>query len=159
MNSALKRAGNGPVNRSDVASMLIESALLVKRPSGRFRPLPCAPREFPEILRAGQCITLEYKYEARNTFRRQIADRLCISSIGLPALHVRLHIRWRHQPYVVAERYQLASSVVRRRARLHADQAGRQCRKELQHLSAPELSAHKHLPIRTDRVNLKHVLR
>lgn len=71
MNSAVKRVGGGPVNRSDVASMLIESALLVKVPSGRFRPLPCAPREFPAILRAGQCITLEYDYEARNTFRRQ----------------------------------------------------------------------------------------
>ena len=65
-----------------------------------------------------------------------LADRRGIGSIVLAALHVGLHLaRW-HQPHIVAKLSQLASPVLRRGARLHADEARRQLAEKLKHLAA-----------------------
>jgi hypothetical protein len=58
------------------------------------------------------------------------SDRLRISRIGLAALHVGLHVSWRHQLDGMAELRQLAPLVMRGRAGFHANQAGREFSEE-----------------------------
>ena len=68
-----------------------------------------------------------------------LADRSGIGSIVLAALHVGLHLaRW-HQSHIVAKLSQLASPVLRRGARLHADEARQQLAEKLKHLAASKL--------------------
>jgi hypothetical protein len=45
-----------------------------------------------------------------------------------------------------------------RGAGLHADEAGREFRKEIDHLATPQLLSDDHSPGRVDAVNLKHPL-
>jgi endonuclease I len=47
---------------------------------------------------------------------------------------------------------------MRRRARLHPDQAGRQLLKEWQHLAPPQPASNYHRPCRIDAMHLEHRL-
>jgi hypothetical protein len=58
----------------------------------------------------------------------------------------------------MAELRQFARPVVRRSTGLHANQAGRQRREELQHLTAAKLLPDDHLLGTVDPVDLEHVL-
>src|SRR5262249_2243929 len=79
--------------------------------------------------------------------------------IVLVALDVRLHVlRW-HQSHLVAKRAQLPRPVVRRRARLQANQTGRQSTKERQNLRTPKLLAQNRRSLGIDPVHLKNMLR
>ena len=62
------------------------------------------------------------------------------------------------QTNLVAELGQLACPVVRRRTRLHANEARRQPRKKLQHLTAAKLLPDDDLLGRINAVDLEHVL-
>lgn len=88
----------------------------------------------------------------------RLADRLCICSIVLVALDVRLDELWRHQPDRVAQRLQLASPVVSAGTGLNADEAGRQVREEGSNLVALQLLAQHCFPALVDPVNLENVL-
>src|SRR3546814_10066144 len=82
-----------------------------------------------------------------------------VPRIVLAALQVRLHIRRRHQPGVVAEPRQLPAPIVRRPASLHPDQRRRLLRKELHDLIPTQLPANHHIASRIDPVNLDNALR
>ena len=84
---------------------------------------------------------------------------LIISGIVLIALYVRLHVLRRHQPHLMAQRAQLPPPVVRRRARLQANQTGRQSTEERQNLRTPKLLAQNRRSLCIDPVNLKNMLR
>src|SRR5215472_5016232 len=82
-----------------------------------------------------------------------------IGGIVLVALDVRLHILRRHQSHLVAKRAQLPPPVVRRRARLQANQTGRQSTEERQNLRTPKLLAQNRRSLCIDPVHLKNMLR
>src|SRR5262249_44861224 len=65
----------------------------------------------------------------------------------------------RHQSHLVAKRAQLPPPVVRRRARLQADQTGRQSTEERQNLRTPKLLAQNRRSLCIDPVHLKNMLR
>jgi hypothetical protein len=65
----------------------------------------------------------------------------------------------RHQSHLVAKRAQLPRPVVRRRARLQANQTGRQLTEERQNLSTPKLLAQNRRSLCIDPVHLKNMLR
>ena len=88
----------------------------------------------------------------------RLAYRLRISRIVLVALDVCLHVFRRHQTNLVTKLRQLTSPVVRRGTGLHANQAGRQRREELHHMTAAKLLPDDDLLGRIDAVHLKHVL-
>jgi len=50
-----------------------------------------------------------------------LADCLCVGSIVLLSLDVRLHVGWRHEPHTVAERLKFTRPVMRRGAGLDAN--------------------------------------
>src|SRR5262249_53893842 len=77
----------------------------------------------------------------------------------LVALDVRLHVLRRHQSNLVAKRAQLPRPVVRRRARLQANQTGRQSTEERQNLRTPKLLAQNRRSLCIDPVHLKNMLR
>src|ERR1700747_3764 len=87
------------------------------------------------------------------------ANRLRISGIVLVALDVRLHVLRRHQSHLVAKRAPLPRPVVRRRARLQANQTGRQSTEEPQNLRTPKLLAQNRRSLCIDPVPLKNMLR
>src|SRR5262249_16385026 len=87
-----------------------------------------------------------------------LADRCSVGRVILVALDVSLHVLRRHQPNLVAEPRQLTRPIVRRGASLHADQAARQRREKLHHLSTPKLLPDNHLLGCIDAVDLEHVL-
>jgi hypothetical protein len=89
----------------------------------------------------------------------RLAYRLRVGYVSLAALHIRLHISWRHQAHVVAKGKKLAAPMMGRFACFHPDQAWRQRGEELQDLSAPKLSPDQHFAIGIDSVELKYVLR
>jgi len=97
-------------------------------------------------------------HETHGRASDRLADRLGVGGIVLVALDVGLHVLRRHQTNPVTELRQLAGPIVRRGAGLHADEAGRQCFEECQHLAAPELLPNDDFLGRIDPVNLKHVL-
>src|SRR4029453_8369138 len=98
------------------------------------------------------------------------ADRLRIGCVVLAALHIGFHIRWRHQLHLMPERYEFPSPIMRARAGLNPDRAGRELGEELQYCTAPQLLPYDdtaqfiypmHLEdmlrqIQTDRANLTH---
>ncbi len=71
-----------------------------------------------------------HRYEPHARTRYRLADRLSVIRIGLAALHIRLHVGRRHQAHIMPELRQLPCPMMRRAARLHADAARRQLRKE-----------------------------
>src|SRR5262249_8318 len=79
--------------------------------------------------------------------------------VVLVALDVRLHVLRRHQSHLVAKRTQLPPPVVRRRARLQANQTGRQSTEERQNLRTPKLLAQNRRSLCIDPVHLKNMLR
>src|SRR6266478_5634606 len=88
-----------------------------------------------------------------------LANRFRIGGIVLIALDVRLHVLRRHQSHLVAKRAQLPRPVVRRRARLQANQTGRQSTEERQNLRTPKLLAQNRRSLCIDPVHLKNRLR
>ena len=97
--------------------------------------------------------------EAHGRPRHGLGDGFGVSSVGLPALDVGLHVRGRHQLHGVAELGQLARPVMRRAARLHADKARRELGEEGEDLGPAQRPAHDHLALIVDAVDLEHVLR
>src|SRR5262249_39309660 len=85
--------------------------------------------------------------------------RFGIGGIVLIALDVRLHVLRRHQSHLVAKRAQLPPPVVRRRARLQANQTGRQLTEERQNLRTPKLLAQNRRSLCINPVHLKNMLR
>src|SRR5215208_6185127 len=83
------------------------------------------------------------------------ADRCRIEGVALSTLHIRLYIAGRHHPHLVTERGQFSRPVMRGRAGLNADQAGRQRGEEAQHLAPAQLFAQNHLPVLVDPVAWK----
>src|SRR5262245_18144819 len=79
--------------------------------------------------------------------------------IVLVALDVRLHVLRRHQSHLVPKRAQLPRPVVRRRARLQANQTWRQSTEERQNLRTPKLLAQNRRSLCIDPVHLKNMLR
>src|SRR5262249_25429943 len=79
--------------------------------------------------------------------------------IVLVALDVRLHVLRRHQSHLVAKRAQLPRPVMRRRARLQANQTGRQSTEERQNLRTPKLLAQHPRSLCIDPVPLKTIQR
>src|SRR5262249_49128340 len=89
----------------------------------------------------------------------RLADRFRIGGIVLVALDVRLHVLRPHQPHLMAKRAQLPRPVVRRRARLQANQTWRQSTEERQNLRTPKLLAQNRRSLRINPVQLKNMLR
>ena len=87
-----------------------------------------------------------HRYEAHARALHGLATALGIGRVMLVGLHVRLHVLWRHQPYLVAELGQLASPVMRPAARLDADEAAWQIGEELEHFAPSQLLAQRDLP-------------
>src|SRR3546814_2731522 len=83
------------------------------------------------------------RHEPHRRPTHRLARRLRVPRIILAALQVRLHIRRRHQPGVVAEPRQLPAPIVRRPASLHPDQRRRLLRKELHDLIPTKLPANR----------------
>src|SRR5207249_5869412 len=89
----------------------------------------------------------------------RLANRFGIGGVVLVALDVRLHVLRRHQSHLVAKRAQLPRPVVRRRARLQANQTGRQSTEERQNLRTPKLLAQNRRSLCINPVHLKNMLR
>src|SRR5271157_565820 len=83
------------------------------------------------------------------------ANRFRVSRVVLLSLDIGLHVGRRHQPHGVAERLKFARPMMRRRAGLDTNKAGRQLLKERQHISALQLTTKYHLTIRVNAMNLK----
>ena len=99
-----------------------------------------------------------HRHEPHRRPRHRLADRFRIGSVGLAALHIRLDVSRRHQAHLMAELDQLARPVMRRAARLDADQARRQLGEERQHLRPSQRLANHDLAGRINAVNLKNAL-
>ena len=99
------------------------------------------------------------RHEAHRRATDRLADRLGVRRVVLVPPHVRLCVGWRDQPNIVPQLAQFARPVVRRPARLHADQAGRQLAEKRQHLRAPHGPAHHDRARPIDPVHLKNLLR
>src|SRR5262249_1096318 len=69
------------------------------------------------------------------------------------------HVLRRHQSHLVAKRAQLPPPVVRRRARLQANQTWRQSTEERQNLRTPKLLAQNRPSLCINPVHLKNMLR
>src|SRR6056297_3901661 len=85
----------------------------------------------------------------------RFADRLRVRLICLPALHIRFHVRGRHDPHLVAERLKLARPVMRAGACFHADETRLEAFEKLQDLTAAQLAPEDHHAVRVDAVDLK----
>jgi hypothetical protein len=97
-------------------------------------------------------------YKSHRRPANRLADRFGVRRIVLVALDVGLHVfRW-HQTNLVTQLRQLTRPIMRRGTGLHADQAGRQRRKKLQHLTAAKLLPDDDLLGCVDAVDLEHVL-
>jgi len=83
------------------------------------------------------------------------ADRLGVGRIGLAALHMGLHMGWRHQPGIVAGHAQVPCPEIRAGTGLHADQTGAQIGEERQKLRPLDLPAQNNPPRLINRV-LRH---
>ena len=89
----------------------------------------------------------------------RLANRFRVGGIVLLSLHIGLHVGRRHQPYSMAKRLKFARPMMRRRAGLDTNEAGRQLLKERQHISALQLTTKYHLTSRVNAMNLKHRFR
>src|SRR5277367_2335733 len=85
----------------------------------------------------------------------RLANRFRVGGIVLLSLHIGLPVGRRHQPHGVAERLKFTRPMMRRRAGLDTNEAGRQLPKERQHISTLQLTAKYHLTIRVNAMNLK----
>jgi hypothetical protein len=91
---------------------------------------------------------------------RRTASQIASASAAsfFVALDVSLHVFRRHQPNLVPKLRQLTCPIVRGGTSFHANQAGRQRREKLHHLTAAKLLPHDDPLGRIDAVDLKHVL-
>src|SRR5712671_3535871 len=85
----------------------------------------------------------------------RFADCLGISGIVLVSLDVGLHIGWRHQAHGMAKCLELARPMMRRGARLDADQVWRYLLEEGQDVATLQLAADDRLPACINAVHLK----
>src|SRR5262249_17513003 len=99
------------------------------------------------------------RHKAHRRALNRLANRFRIGGIVLVALDVRLHVLRRHQSNLVAKRAQLPRPVVRRRARLQANQTCRQPTEEPQNLRTPKLLAQTRPSLCINPVHLKNMLR
>ena len=109
----------------------------------------------------GQRRLLRFALDRDEPHRRpghRLADRRGVGRIVLVPLAVGLDVLGRHQPDLVPEGRELTRPVVRRGARLHADQTGRQPGEERCHLAAPQRLAQHHLARTVHCVHLEHLL-
>src|SRR3982074_638203 len=83
---------------------------------------------------------------------------LSVSCIVLLTLDVGLHVSRRRQSHGMAKRLEFARPMVRRCARLNADQTRRQLLEERQDRAALQLAADDHLTSGINSVNLEHRL-
>src|SRR6516225_2277612 len=119
-----------------------------------YQPLPAAVQQHGSLL-----VSRLDRHKAHRRALNSLADRFRIGGIMLVALDVRLHVLRRHQPHLVAKRAQLPPPVVRRRARLQANQTARQSTEERQKLRTPKLLAQNRRSLCIDPVHLKNMLR
>ena len=89
--------------------------------------------------------------------RDRFANSLSVSCIVLLTLDVGLHVSRRHQSHGMAKCLQFARPMVRRCARLNADQTRRHL-EERQDRAALQLAADDHLAGGINSVNLEHRL-
>src|SRR5262247_4637942 len=118
------------------------------------QPLPATVQQHSSLL-----VSRLDRHKAHRRAPNRLADRFRIGGIVLVALDVRLHVLRRHQSHLVAKRAQLPPPVVRRRARLQANQTGRQSTEERQNLRTPKLLAHNRRSLCINPVHLKNMLR
>src|SRR5215475_3213878 len=118
------------------------------------QPLPATVQQHGSLL-----VGRLDRHKAHRRALNRLANRFRIGGIVLVALDVRLHVLRRHQAHLMAKRAQLPRPVVRRRARLQANQTGRQSTKERQNLRTPKLLAHNRRSLCIDPVHLKNMLR
>src|SRR4029077_17099341 len=85
----------------------------------------------------------------------RFTNRFCVSCVVLMPFDIRLDIGRRHQAHGVTERLKFARPMMRRRAGLDTNEAGRQLLKERQHISSLQLTTKYHLTIRVNAMNLK----
>src|SRR5207247_11429762 len=86
------------------------------------------------------------------------ADGLGVGGIVLVALHVRLHIGWRHQANGVAECVEFARPMMRRCAGLDTDETRRQLLEESNDVTPLQLAPDDHLAFRVNAMDLKNRL-
>lgn len=89
----------------------------------------------------------------------RVADRLSIILNNLAARPVHKHVMWGHELDREAELRELAAPVVRAAARLDPDFAGRELRKEPQHLRALQMLAQSWLLMCIHPMHLRDLLR
>src|SRR5262245_43027988 len=118
------------------------------------QPLPATVQQHRYLL-----VSRLDRHKAHRRAPNRLADRFRIGGIMLVALDVRLHVLRRHQSHLVAKRAQLPPPVVRRRARLQANQTGRQLTEERQNLRTPKLLAQNRRSLCINPVHLKNMLR
>src|SRR6476659_2439175 len=118
------------------------------------QPLPATVQQHSSLL-----VSRLDRHKAHRRPHNRLADCFRIGGIVLVALDVRLDVLRRHQSHLVAERAQLPPPVVRRRARLQANQTGRQSTEESQNLRTPKLLAQNRCSLSIDPVHLKNMLR
>ena len=94
-----------------------------------------AQHENPLLLPALYCD------EAHVRSRDRLADCLCVSCIGLSALHIGFDVCRRRQPNIVPQFLEFARPVMGRRAGFHPDQAWLQSPEKSEHLPTPQFSA------------------
>ena len=88
-----------------------------------------------------------------------LGDGLCVGSIGLAALHIRLHIGRRHQSNRVPQLGEFSRPIMRGGAGFHADKTRRQPAEKPQDIAATQLLAQQHIARRINTVKLEDVLR
>src|SRR6516162_3292977 len=118
------------------------------------QPLPATVQQHGSLL-----VSRLDRHKAHRRALDRLANRFRIGGIVLIALDVRLHVLRRHQSHLVAKRAQLPRPVVRRRARLQANQTARQSTEERQNLRTPKLLAQNRRSLCIDPVHLKNMLR
>src|SRR5262249_28483421 len=111
------------------------------------------------IIRTGSMSRSNARFGSVHWTPNRLADCFRIGCIVLVALDVRLHVLRRHQSHLMPKRAQLPRPVVRRRARLQANQTWRQSTEERQNLRTPKLLAHNRRSLCIDPVHLKNMLR
>src|SRR6516162_1095476 len=99
-----------------------------------------------------------HRHKTHGRPANRLTARFRVNRVVLVALDVSLHVFRRHQTNLVTELRQLACPVVRRGTGLHANEARRQRREELQHLAAAKLLPDDDLLGRINSVDLEHVL-
>jgi hypothetical protein len=90
---------------------------------------------------------------------RRFCDRLGVGGIRLSALHVWLHIGWRHRSNRVPQLGELSRPVMRGAAGFHTDKTGRQSGENPQDIASAQLLAQHHIARSINAVKLEDVLR